>query len=121
MAITHADSKTDNIIPDIVREVDEIEGEIKKEPTTNNTKEEAELEKADNPSDLWETFLERRNVEKTPVQVGTGSGDARFGNVHETGMEEDPVDDDFCLCVNEGDKQTYIGKPDKESRDNDKQ
>ena len=117
MAITHADSKTDNIIPDIVEDIPEIKDEIKKP----NTKEEVDLEKADNPSDLWETFLERRNVEKTPVQVGTGSGDARFGNVHETGMEEDPVDDDFCLCVNEGDKQTYIGKPDKENRDNDKQ
>ena len=119
MVITHGDRKTDNIIPPI--EDKEIVDEIKKEPTTNNTKEEEVLEKADNPSDLWETFLERRNVEKTPVQVGTGSGDARFGNVHETGMEQDPVDDDFCLCVNEGDKQTYIGKPEKESRDNDKQ
>ena len=110
MAITHADSKTDNKIPNIVQEVDDIEGEIKK-PVTNNTKGEEVLEKADNPSDLWETFLERRNVEKTPVQVGTGSGDARFGNVHETGMEQDPVDD----------KQTYIGKPAKENKDNDKQ
>jgi len=117
MAITHGDRKTDNIIPDIVEDIPEIKDEIKKP----NTKEEVDLEKADNPSDLWETFLERRNVEKTPVQVGTGSGDARFGNVHETGMEQDPVDDDFCLCVNEGDKQTYIGKPDKENRDNDKQ
>ena len=107
MAITHADSKTDNIIPDIVEDIPEIKDEIKKP----NTKEEVDLEKADNPSDLWETFLERRNVEKTPVQVGTGSGDARFGNVHETGMEQDPVDD----------KQTYIGKPAKENRDNDKQ
>ena len=120
MAITHGDRKTDNIIPDIAEDIPEIKEEIKK-PVTNNTKEEEVLEKADNPSDLWETFLERRNVEKTPVQVGTGSGDARFGNPHETGMEQDPVDDDFCLCVNEGDKQTYIGKPEKESRDNDKQ
>jgi len=120
MAITHGDKKlTDNVIPPI--EVDsDIVDEIKK-PVDNNTKTDVELEKADRPSDLWETFLERRNVEKTPVQVGTGSGDARFGNVHETGMEQDPVDDDFCLCVNEGDKQTYIGKPDKENRDNDKQ
>ena len=120
MAITHADSKTDEKIPNI--EVgSEIVEEIKKEPVTNNTKGEEVLEKADNPSDLWETFLERRNVEKTPVQVGTGSGDARFGNVHETGMEEDPVDDDFCLCVNEGESdKTYIGKPDKEGKDNDK-
>ena len=107
MAITHADSKTDNIIPDIVEDIPEIKDEIKKP----NTKEEVDLEKADNPSDLWETFLERRNVEKTPVQVGTGSGDARFGNVHETGMEQDPVDD----------KQTYIGKPAKEIKENDKQ
>jgi len=110
MAITHADSKTDNIIPDIVEDIPEIKEEIKK-PVTNNTKEEVDLEKADTASDLWETFLERRNVEKTPVQVGTGSGDARFGNVHETGMEQDPVDD----------KQTYIGKPAKENKDNDKQ
>ena len=102
MAITHADSKTDNIPPNIVREVDEIEGEIKKEPTTNNTKEEADLEKADKPSDMWETFLERRKMQ--------GAGDARYGNVHETGMEQDPVSD-----------KTYIGKPDKESKDNDKQ
>ena len=107
MAITHGDRKTDNIIPDIVEDIPEIKDEIKKP----NTKEEVDLEKADNPSDLWETFLERRNVEKTPVQVGTGSGDARFGNVHETGMEQDPVDD----------KQTYIGKPAKENKDNDKQ
>jgi len=107
MAITHADSKTDNIIPDIVEDIPEIKEEIKKP----NTKEEVDLEKADTASDLWETFLERRNVEKTPVQVGTGSGDARFGNVHETGMEQDPVDD----------KQTYIGKPAKENKDNDKQ
>ena len=118
MAITHADSKTDNIIPDIVEDIPEIKDEIKKP----NTKEEVDLEKADNPSDLWETFLERRNVEKTPVQVGTGSGDARFGNVHETGMEEDPVKDDFCLCntTPESDK-TYIGKPAKESNEDDKQ
>ena len=107
MAITHGDRKTDNIIPDIVEDIPEIKDEIKKP----NTKEEVDLEKADNPSDLWETFLERRNVEKTPVQVGTGSGDARFGNVHETGMEQDPVDD----------KQTYIGKPAKEIKENDKQ
>ena len=86
----------------MVREVDEIEGEIKKEPTTNNTKEEADLEKADKPSDLWETFLERRKMQ--------GAGDARYGNVHETGMEQDPVSD-----------KTYIGKPDKESKDNDRQ
>ena len=112
MAITHADSKTDNIIPDIVEGIPEIKDEIKKP----NTKEEVDLEKADNPSDLWETFLERRNVEKTPVQVGTGSGDARFGNVHETGMEEDPVKDDFSVT-----DKTYIGKPAKESNEDDKQ
>jgi len=108
MAITHADRKTDNTIPPI--EDKEIVDEIKKEPVTNNAKGEVELEKADSPSDLWETFLERRNVEKTPVQVGTGSGDARYGNVHETGMEQDPVSD-----------KTYIGKPDKESNEDDKQ
>ena len=101
---------TESKIPDIAAEIPAIEDEIKK-PVTNNTKEEVVLEKADRPLDLWESFLERRNVEKTPVQVGTGSGDARFGNVHETGMEQDPVDD----------KQTYIGKPAKENRDNDKQ
>ena len=78
-------------------EDEEIVDEVKK-PVDNNTKEEAVLEKADRPSDLWESFLERRNVEKTPHQVGVGSGDARFGNPHETGMEQDPVDD----------KQTYI-------------
>ena len=111
MAITHADSKTDNIIPDIVEGIPEIKDEIKKP----NTKEEVDLEKADSPLDLWETFLERRNVEKTPVQVGTGSGDARFGNVHETGMEEDPVKDDFSVT-----DKTYIGKPDKESNEDDK-
>ena len=118
MAITHADSKTDNIPPDIAENITEIKEEIKKP----NTKEEVDLEKADSPLDLWETFLERRNVEKTPVQVGTGSGDARFGNPHETGMEEDPVKDDFCLCTttSESDK-TYIGKPAKEIKDNDKQ
>jgi hypothetical protein len=119
MAITHADRKTDNIIPPIDEHIPDAE-EVKK-PVTNNAKTDVELEKSDKPLDLWESFLERRNVKKTPVQVGTGSGDARFGNVHETGMEQDPVDDDFCLCVNEGNKQTYIGKPDKESKDNDKQ
>ena len=98
MAITHADSKTDNIIPDIARNIPEIKEEIKKP----NTKEEADLEKADKPSDLWETFLERRKMQ--------GAGDARYGNVHETGMEQDPVSD-----------KTYIGKPDKESKDNDRQ
>jgi hypothetical protein len=101
---------TESKIPDIAAEIPEIKEEVKK-PVSNNTKEEVDLEKADRPSDLWETFLERRNVEKTPVQVGTGSGDARFGNPHETGMEQDPVDD----------KQTYIGKPAKEIKDNDKQ
>jgi len=98
MAITHADSKTDNIIPDIAEDIPEIKDEIKKP----NTKEEADLEKADKPVDLWETFLERRKMQ--------GAGDARYGNVHETGMEQPPVDD----------KQTYIGKPSKESNEDDK-
>ena len=100
MAITHADSKTDNKIPDIAK-IPAIEDEIKKEPTTNNTKEEADLEKADRPADLWETFLERRKMQ--------GAGDARYGNVHETGMEQDPVSD-----------KTYIGKPSKENNEDDK-
>ena len=100
MAITHADSKTDNKIPDIAK-IPAIEDEIKKEPTTNNTKEEADLEKADRPADLWETFLERRKMQ--------GAGDARYGNVHETGMEQDPVSD-----------KTYIGKPTKENNEDDK-
>ena len=100
MAITHADSKTDNIPPEI--EVDsKIVEEIKK-PVTNNTKEEVVLEKADRPLDLWESFLLRRKMQ--------GAGDARYGNVHETGMEQDPVSD-----------KTYIGKPDKESNEDDKQ
>jgi hypothetical protein len=92
-----ADSK----IPDIAEEIPEIKEEIKK-PVTNNTKEEADLEKADKPVDLWVTFLERRKMQ--------GAGDARYGNVHETGMEQDPVSD-----------KTYIGKPDKESNEDDKQ
>ena len=108
MAITHADSKTDEKIPDIAEDIPEIKEEIKK-PVTNNAKGEVELEKADRPLDLWESFLERRKG--APVQVGVGSGDARFGNPHETGMEQDPVDD----------KQTYIGKPSKESNEDDKQ
>ena len=108
MAITHADSKTDEKIPDIARDIPAIEDEIKK-PVTNNAKGEVELEKADRPLDLWESFLERRKG--APVQVGVGSGDARFGNPHETGMEQDPVDD----------KQTYIGKPSNESNEDDKQ
>ena len=83
-------------------EDDEIVDEIKK-PVTNNTKEETVLEKADRPLDLWETFLERRKMQ--------GAGDARYGNVHETGMEQPPVDD----------KQTYIGKPSKENNEDDKQ
>ena len=112
MAITHADSKTDNVIPDIEEEIPEIKEEIKKP----NTKEEVDLEKADRPSDMWESFLERRSVSKTPTQVGVGSGDARFGNVHETGMEEDPVKDDFSVT-----DKTYIGKPAKESNEDDKQ
>ena len=107
MAITHADSKTDEKIPDIAEDIPEIKEEIKK-PVTNNAKGEVELEKADRPLDLWESFLERRKG--APVQVGVGSGDARFGNPHETGMEQDPVDD----------KQTYIGKPSKESNEDDK-
>ena len=82
-------------------EDDEIVDEIKK-PVTNNTKEETVLEKADRPLDLWETFLERRKMQ--------GAGDARYGNVHETGMEQPPVDD----------KQTYIGKPSKENNEDDK-
>ena len=98
MAITHADSKTDNIIPDIEEEIPEIKEEIKKP----NTKEEVDLEKADRPLDLWETFLERRKMQ--------GAGDARYGNVHETGMEQDPVSD-----------KTYIGKPTKENNEDDKQ
>ena len=111
MAITHADSKTDNKIPPIEVGSDIVE-EIKK-PVTNNTKEETDLEKADKPVDLWETFLLRRKMQ--------GAGDARYGNVHETGMEQNPVDDDFCLCVSEGESdKTYIGKPDKESKDNDR-
>ena len=114
MAITHADSKTDEKIPDIAEDITEIKDEIKK-PVDNNTKEEAVLEKADRPSDLWESFLERRNVSKTPTQVGVGSGDARFGNVHDTGMEEDPVKDDFSVT-----DKTYIGKPAKESNEDDK-
>ena len=109
MAITHADSKTDNIPPDIAENITEIKEEIKKP----NTKEEVDLEKADKPVDLWETFLERRKMQ--------GAGDARYGNVHETGMEQNPVDDDFCLCTttSESDK-TYIGKPTKENNEVDK-
>ena len=95
-------------IPDIVEDIPEIKDEVKK-PVTNNAKEETVLEKADRPLDLWESFLERRKG--APVQVGVGSGDARFGNPHETGMEQDPVDD----------KQTYIGKPSNESNEDDKQ
>ena len=91
-----ADSK----IPPI--EDEQIVDEIKK-PVTNNTKEETVLEKADRPLDLWETFLERRKMQ--------GAGDARYGNVHETGMEQPPVDD----------KQTYIGKPSTENYEDDKQ
>ena len=91
-----ADSK----IPDIAEEIPEIKEEIKK-TITNYTKEETVLEKADRPLDLWETFLERRKMQ--------GAGDARYGNVHETGMEQDPVSD-----------KTYIGKPDKESNEDDK-
>ena len=97
MAITHADSKTDNVIPDIVEDIPEIKDEIKKP----NTKEEVDLEKADKPVDLWETFLERRKMQ--------GAGDARYGNVHETGMEQDPVSD-----------KTYIPKKGKEINDDDK-
>jgi len=82
-------------------EDEQIVDEIKK-PVTNNTKEETVLEKADRPLDLWETFLERRKMQ--------GAGDARYGNVHETGMEQPPVDD----------KQTYIGKPTKENNEDDK-
>ena len=82
-------------------EDEQIVDEIKK-PVTNNTKEETVLEKADRPLDLWETFLERRKMQ--------GAGDARYGNVHETGMEQPPVDD----------KQTYIGKPSKENNEDDK-
>ena len=82
-------------------EDEQIVDEIKK-PVTNNTKEETVLEKADRPLDLWETFLERRKMQ--------GAGDARYGNVHETGMEQPPVDD----------KQTYIGKPSNESNEDDK-
>ena len=82
-------------------EDEQIVDEIKK-PVTNNTKEEADLEKADRPADLWETFLERRKMQ--------GAGDARYGNVHETGMEQDPVSD-----------KTYIGKPSKENNEDDKQ
>ena len=74
MAITHADSKTDNVIPDIVEDIPEIKDEIKKP----NTKEEVDLEKADKPVDLWETLLERSNMQ--------GAGDAIYVNVHETGM-----------------------------------
>jgi len=88
-------------IPDIVSEIPEIKEEVKK-PIDNNTKTDVDLEKADKPADLWETFLERRKMQ--------GAGDARYGNVHETGMEQDPVSD-----------KTYIGKPDKESKDNDRQ
>ena len=112
MAITHADRKTDNIIPPIDEHIPDAE-EVKK-PVTNNAKGEAELEKADKPVDLWETFLLRRKMQ--------GAGDARYGNVHETGMEQDPVDDDFCLCTNEGETdKTYIGKPAKESNEDDRQ
>ena len=39
-----------------------------------------------------------------------GAGDARYGNVHETGLEQDPVSD-----------KTYIGKPTKENNEDDKQ
>ena len=114
MAITHADRKTENVIPPIDEHIPDAE-EVKK-PVTNNAKGEAELEKADRPLDLWESFLERRNVSKTPTQIGVGSGDARFGNVHETGMEEDPVKDDFSVT-----DKTYIGKPAKESNEDDRQ
>ena len=100
MAITHADSKTDEKIPDIAIDSEIVE-EVKKEPITNNAKGDIDLEKADRPADLWETFLERRKMQ--------GAGDARYGNVHETGMEQDPVSD-----------KTYIPKKGKEINDDDK-
>ena len=106
MAITHADSKTDEKIPDIAIDSEIVE-EVKKEPITNNAKGDIDLEKADRPADLWETFLERRKMQ--------GAGDARYGNVHETGMEQKPVDDDFSVS-----DKTYIPKKGKEINDDDK-
>lgn len=130
--------KTESKIPIIEQEIPEIKDEIKK-PEPNNHPDHVDLElKADTPDALWETFLERRKnihlfahvdrktgkktqlkprkitldefTEKTgQTTVGQGAGNAQYGNPHETGMETD-----WDKAV---DGQTYIGKPSKESKD----
>ena len=102
MAITHADSKTDNIIPDIVEDIPEIKDEIKKP----NTKEEVDLEKADTPQALWESFLERRKGAPTAVQTG---GNPEMANQHASGMQPD-----WDKPVKE---QTYIRTNGKENKE----
>ena len=95
-------------IPDIVEDIPEIKDEVKK-PVDNNTKEEAVLEKADRPSDLWESFLERRKG--APTAIG-GGGNPEMANQHATGNESD-----WEKAVPD---KTYIGKPSKESNEDDK-
>ena len=99
--------KTESKIPNIEQEIPEIKEEIKK-PQPNNHPDHVDLElKSDSPQDLWETFLERRKTGATVV--GQGAGNAQYGNPHETGMETD-----WDKSV---DGHTYIGKPNKESKD----
>jgi hypothetical protein len=105
MAITHADRKTDNTIPPI--EDKEIVDEIKKEPVTNNTKQDVDLEKADTPQALWESFLERRKGAPTAIQTG---GNPEMANQHSSGMDKD-----WNRPVKE---QTYIRTNSKESKEN---
>ena len=113
--------KTESKIPDIEQEIPEIKEEIKK-PQPNYHAEQEDLENADSPQDLWETFLERRKTGQTTV--GQGAGNAQYGNQHETGMETDwdkAVDQKCfidCKDIKSVDKQTYIQNGIKESKDN---
>ena len=56
-----------------------------------------EYKEAASQEELWKTFLERRKMQ--------GAGDARYGNQHETGMEQD-----WDKAV---DSETYIGSTPK--------
>ena len=88
--------------PDDIEDVSDGDlEEIKKKP---------EYKDASTPDELWKSWLERRKYGATTV--GQGTGNAQYGNQHESGDEKSwnkPVE-----------TKTYIEENKKESKEDEK-